>query len=108
MFLTDIGYSRFEASDAPSHVLTPSRSLESCRVSTASLGATVSRIIGVAAVLAVSLFLHGLALVVAERAYAPYRVSRAGEYVEGSTPGNVEHRDFASASSPSRRIPHQR
>jgi len=108
MFLTDIRYSRFETTDAPSHILTPSQSFESCRSSVASLRTTVSRIIGVATVLGISLFLHSLALVVAERAYAPYRVSRAGEYVEGSTPGNVEHRDFASASSPLQRIPDQR
>jgi len=100
MFLTDIGYSRFETTHAPSHFLTPSHSLESCRSSVASLRTTVARIIGVAAVLGISLFLHGLALVVAERAYAPYRVSRTGEYVEDT--------HLASASSTSHRIPYHR
>ena len=108
MFITDTGFSSFETADPPSHVLTATRSIEACRSSAASLKTIAHRVVGVAAVVGVSLLLHGLALVVAQRAYAPYSVSRTGEYVVSSTTASVEHRHLASATPSSPRIARRR
>lgn len=108
MFLTDTGFSSFETSDPPSDVLTATRSIEACRSSAASLKTIARRILGVAAIVTVSLFLHGLALVVAQCAYAPYSVSRTGEYVGTVASANIEQRRFASATPSSPRIARRR
>lgn len=108
MFLTDTGFSSFETADPPSHVVTATRSIEACRSSAASLKTIAYRILRVAAVVGISLFLHGLALVVAQRAYAPYSVSRTGEYVDAAATANIEHRRLASATAPSRRSDRRR
>lgn len=108
MFLTDTGFSSFETTEPPSHVLTATRSIEACRSSAASLKTIAHRILGVAAVVGVSLLLHGLALVVAQCAYAPYSVSRTGEYVDAADTANIEHRHLASATPSSPRIARRR
>lgn len=108
MFITDTGFSSFETADPASHVLTATRSIEACRSSAASLKTIARRILGVAIVVGISLFLHGLAFVVAERAYAPYSVSRTGEYADAAAITNVEQRRLASATPSSPRIARRR
>lgn len=120
MFLTEFGFSTFQRTDPPTGFLatfahhdesTPpiveaiaenvsrvvGSPLESSRIAAGALKGIVYRILGVVALVGISLFVHALALLVAERAYAPYRIGRTGEYAAPASDASLEHRDLASA-----------
>ena len=92
-----IAFSGFEAADpsrgcraeAPPRI--PS-SLASCRPSTARPHKFVHRIVGAVIVFGVSLGLHALGLLVAERAYEPYRIGGTDDPVHVSALARVEAR----------------
>ena len=70
-----------------------------------SLRVVARRMVRVAPIVATSLVLHAAALAVAERAYAPYSLSRTGEYVhEPTTVDDTASRRLSISFASARRI----
>lgn len=104
MFFTEVGFSSFETADPPSGLTGilahPGES------DPAVNGPTIAtRLLAVAAIVCVSLVLHVVGLVIAERTYAPYRVSRSGEYVQSSTIAGVAAPRLAAVASHHHQLP---
>jgi hypothetical protein len=67
-----------------------------------------ARVLGVAGVVGAAVLLHVVALVIAERTYAPYSVSRTGEYVAAETTTGIEARRLVAEVTSHPRRPRHR